>query len=89
LSPIFASSKKKEKMGDGNKFTTITLFIASLLSSPCSQQQEKRKKCNGIKLDVVTHFCIRQKEEENGQQQQACCHRLVHNNKNKRKKKRW
>jgi hypothetical protein len=48
--PIFASSKKKKKMGYGNKLATIALFITITI---------EEKKCDGNKLTIVTHFCFK------------------------------
>jgi hypothetical protein len=55
--PIFASSRKKKKMGYGNKLVVVALFIATTA---------KEKKCDGIKLIIVAHLCFKYKQEKNG-----------------------
>jgi hypothetical protein len=45
--PIFASSRKKKKMGYGNKLGVFAFFIATTT---------KENKCDGSKLTIVAHF---------------------------------
>jgi hypothetical protein len=47
LSPIFASSRNKKKMGNGNMFTIVALFAVTTI---------EEKKCDGNKLVVVIFF---------------------------------